>query len=265
MLLMKKVDLSIRRLQVMRTRLIAGNWKMNGDNASIKALIDGIMAGHDQAAQSDVLVCVPAIYLPLVKSLTENSQLYVGGQNLSQHKSGAYTGEISGGMLKDTGCDFVLVGHSERRSFYGESSELVAEKFHAALGNGITPILCVGETLEERENGTTMDVVKQQIDAVLSLGAETISKGVIAYEPVWAIGTGKTASPEQAQEVHQAIRQHLAAIDNTMAETMRILYGGSMNPSNAEQLLSQADIDGGLIGGASLKAEQFNAIIKAAG
>lgn len=249
----------------MRTRLIAGNWKMNGDRASIKALIDGIMAERDNAIQSDVLVCAPAIYLPLVKSLTENSGIHIGGQNLSQHSSGAYTGEISGGMLKDTGCGFVLVGHSERRSFYGESSELVAEKFKAALDNGVTPVLCVGETLEERENGTTMDVVKQQIDAVLSLGSEIMSKGVIAYEPVWAIGTGKTASPEQAQEVHQAIRQHLSAVDNSMAENMRILYGGSMNPSNAEQLLSQADIDGGLIGGASLKAEQFNAIIKAAG
>lgn len=249
-----------------RQTLIAGNWKMNGNREFINELMTGMKQQLDANWQSEVLVCAPAIYLPLVIDLTEDSGIKVGAQNLSHEAQGAFTGEISGAMLADTGCQYVLVGHSERRSLYGESSAMVADKFKAALDNGLVPVLCIGETLEERENDATMDVVKAQIDAVLDqYGVSTLAKGVIAYEPVWAIGTGVTASPEQAQQVHAEIREHLAQFDAQVADDMRILYGGSMNPTNAEQLLAQADIDGGLIGGASLKAEQFIAICKAAG
>ncbi|WP_251358379.1 triose-phosphate isomerase [Kangiella sp. TOML190] len=251
---------------MVRTKLIAGNWKMNGDSRSIKQLMDGIKEQLDPAWQSEVLVCAPAVYLPLVVDFVGISGIKVGAQNLSQQAQGAFTGEISAAMLSDVGGQYVLVGHSERRSLYGENSKLVAEKFNAALTKGLIPVLCVGETLEEREAGTTMTVVKGQIDAVIEqYGIETLGQGVIAYEPVWAIGTGKTASPEQAQAVHADIRAHLAQFDAQIAHKTRILYGGSMNPTNAEQLLAQPDIDGGLIGGASLKAEQFIAICKAAG
>ncbi len=255
-----------RVLDMARQRLIAGNWKMNGSSDSIKELLAGIHADLDPSWQSAVLVCAPAVYLPLVSDLVAESKVAMGAQNLSEQASGAYTGEISGAMLADIKAQFVLVGHSERRSLYGESSEVVADKYNAALENGLKPVLCIGETLEEREAGTTMKVVKAQIDAVINqYGIEAIAKGVIAYEPVWAIGTGKTATPEQAQGVHAEIRAHLAQFDAQVAEETQILYGGSMNPTNAEQLLAQADIDGGLIGGASLKAEQFIAICKAAG
>ncbi|NVJ64974.1 MAG: triose-phosphate isomerase [Gammaproteobacteria bacterium] len=249
-----------------RQTLIAGNWKMNGDRQSINDLMRGIIAELDPNWQSQVLVCAPAVYLPLAVDLAGNSGIKVGAQNLSEQVKGAFTGEISGAMLADLACQYVLVGHSERRSLYGESSALVADKYQAALDNGLIPVLCIGETLEERETGTTMDIVKGQIDAVINqYGIEAIGQGVIAYEPVWAIGTGVTATPEQAQEVHAEIRTHLSKFDAEVAQNTQILYGGSMNPTNAEQLLAQADIDGGLIGGASLKAEQFIAICKAAG
>ncbi len=249
-----------------RQTLIAGNWKMNGDRQFIQELMNGIKDKLDPAWNSAILVCAPSVYMPLVIGLAESSQIKVGAQNLSHEAKGAFTGEISGAMLADIGGQYVLVGHSERRSLYGESSKMVADKYNAALGYDLIPVLCIGETLEEREAGTTMDVVKSQIDAVINhYGIEALGKGVIAYEPVWAIGTGKTATPEQAQEVHAEIRSHLAQFDGDVAEKTQILYGGSMNPTNAEQLLAQVDIDGGLIGGASLKAEQFIAICRAAG
>ncbi len=248
-----------------RQTLIAGNWKMNGTTDSIHELVMAINAQLESDWQSEVLVCAPAVYLPLVIDLTKDSAIEVGAQNLSEQAAGAFTGEISGSMLADIGSQYVLVGHSERRSLYGESSELVAKKFQAALDNGLIPVLCVGETLEEREADATMKVVRAQIDTVLDYGIDVLGQGVIAYEPVWAIGTGKTATPEQAQQVHAEIRAHLAQLDVDVAAKIRILYGGSMNPTNAEQLLAQDDIDGGLIGGASLKAEQFIAICKAAG
>ena len=257
----------------MRKTLIAGNWKMHGSLTSIESLVNGIKSQLDNSWQSDVLVCPPSIYIDKTLQLTADSPIKVGGQNLSEQEQGAFTGEISGDMLQDLGADFVLVGHSERRSLYHESNELVAKKFAKALEQGLTPVLCVGETLEEREKGTTMKVVQAQIDAVLDFygnsetatGLDKLGQGVIAYEPVWAIGTGVTASPEQAQEVHAAIRGYLAESDPAVAEQVQILYGGSMKAANAEELLAQNDIDGGLIGGASLKADEFIAICKIAG
>lgn len=255
----------------MRKTLIAGNWKMHGSLESVEALVNGIKSQLDDSWQSDVLVCPPYIYLDRTIQMAQGSKLAVGGQNLSEQEQGAFTGEVSGDMLSDLGATYVLVGHSERRSLYGESSQLVADKYAKALEKGLKPVLCVGETLEERENGSTMKVVKSQIDAVLDFyqdkeqGLEHLGQGVIAYEPVWAIGTGVTATPEQAQEVHAAIRDYLAEINQDVADKVQILYGGSMKSANAEQLLAQKDIDGGLIGGASLKADEFIAICKIAG
>jgi triosephosphate isomerase len=195
----------------------------------------------------------------------QGSAIKWGGQDVSVQESGAYTGEISGAMLADFGCHFVIIGHSERRAYHGESDSLVAEKFVAARKAGIVPILCVGETLEEREQGITEQVVARQLDAVIEhCGIDQVGEGVIAYEPVWAIGTGKTASPEQAQEVHAFIRSRLAANNPAVADAVRLLYGGSMNPKNAADLMAQADIDGGLIGGASLKPADFLAVCSAA-
>jgi triosephosphate isomerase len=244
---------------------------MHGSLASIESLVNGIKSQLDNNWQSDVLVCPPSLYIDKTLQLIKGSPIKVGGQNLSEQEQGAFTGEISGNMLKDLGADYVLVGHSERRSLYGESNELVAKKFAKAIEQGLIPVLCVGETLEEREKGSTMQIVKGQIDAVVDFyadkaaGLEKLGQGVIAYEPVWAIGTGVTASPEQAQEVHAAIRAYLAETNADVAEKVQILYGGSMKAANAEQLLSQDDIDGGLIGGASLKADEFIAICKIAG
>lgn len=255
----------------MRKTLIAGNWKMHGSLASIESLVNGIKSQLDSNWQSDVLVCPPSLYIDKTIQLAQDSKISVGGQNLSEQEQGAFTGEISGDMLKDLGANYVLVGHSERRSLYNESNALVAEKFAKALEKGLVPVLCVGETLEQRENGTTMEVVKSQIDAVLdfyqdkSAGLEKLGQGVIAYEPVWAIGTGVTASPEQAQETHAEIRGYLSTMNQSVAEKVQILYGGSMKAANAEELLAQNDIDGGLIGGASLKADEFIAICKIAG
>jgi triosephosphate isomerase len=211
-----------------------------------------------------VAVCPPALYIAQVADLTAGSAISYGGQNLSQEVSGAFTGEISGDMLRDLGCKYVIVGHSERRSLYGESDELVADKYVAALKAGLKPILCVGELLEERESGETEAVVARQLDAVIAkAGIEGIGAGVIAYEPVWAIGTGKTATPQQAQDVHAFIRQRCAEKDGNVAEKVQILYGGSVKPDNAAELFAMADIDGGLIGGASLDAEGFLAICNA--
>ena len=251
----------------MRRPLVAGNWKMHGSREESAALVQGILQGMDSVSAAEVAVCPPFILIPLVADmLAGDGRLAWGGQNLDTHLSGPYTGEVSGPMLKDYGCTYVIVGHSERRHYFGENEDLVARKFGTAQDSGLIPILCVGETLEERENGETEDVVAGQLDAVLdSHGIGAMKNAVIAYEPVWAIGTGKTASPEQAQEVHAAIRHKLKGLDAMVGENVRILYGGSVKPGNAAELLQQPDIDGGLIGGASLKAEDFLAIARAAG
>jgi triosephosphate isomerase len=249
----------------MRQVLVAGNWKMNGSRESIRALLDGVKAGMDDVKNAEVAVCAPAIYIPLVEELLSGSAVSWGGEDLSVHEAGAYTGEIAASMLNDFHCKYVIIGHSERRTYHGESDELVAEKYETAMSAGLVPIFCIGETLDEREQGITNDVVARQIDAVINkLGVAALAKGVIAYEPVWAIGTGKTATPEQAQEVHAFIRGRIAESDATVADAVQILYGGSMNAGNASELLAQADIDGGLIGGASLKPDDFLAIAKAA-
>ena len=244
-------------------KLIAGNWKMNGSLAANAALIQGLLADGDPAWACDVAVCVPAPYLAQLQSLTQGSALAVGAQDVSAQESGAFTGESSAGMLKDFGVRYCLVGHSERRQYHQESDTVVATKAQRALAAGITPIVCVGETLAEREAGDTEAVIKRQLAAVVHLNGHCISEIVLAYEPVWAIGTGKTASPEQAQAVHALLRQQLQAA-SASADRVRILYGGSMNAGNAASLLAQPDIDGGLIGGASLKVADFLSIIRAA-
>ena len=247
----------------MKKKLIAGNWKMNGSSASNEALVKALAAGMD-GKDCLVAVCVPAPYLGQVQALVANTGMDLGSQDLSQHESGAYTGEVSASMLKDFGVRYAIVGHSERRQYHGETDALVALKAQRALANGITPIVCVGETLAEREAGQTEEVVKRQLAAVIHANGHCISEIVVAYEPVWAIGTGKTASPEQAQQVHAVLRAQLKAASDH-ADRIAILYGGSMNAANAAQLLAQPDIDGGLIGGASLKAPDFLTIIAAAG
>ncbi|MCP5279273.1 MAG: triose-phosphate isomerase [Thiobacillus sp.] len=247
----------------MRRKLVAGNWKMHGTLAENDALLSGILAGMG-GVKADMAVCVPFPYLAQVQAKLSGSAVAWGAQNMSQHAKGAYTGEVSAPMLKDFGCAYVIVGHSERRALYGESDEVVAEKFAAAQSAGLTPILCVGETLDERENGVTEQVVGRQLDAVVAKsGVAALAKAVVAYEPVWAIGTGKTATPEQAQAVHAFIRGKIRALDAAVAEGLVIQYGGSMKPGNAAELMGQPDIDGGLIGGASLNPEEFLAICRA--
>ena len=249
----------------MRQPLVAGNWKMNGSLDSVKPLVAGIKAGIDAVTTAEMAVCPPYVYIPAVAALLEGSAIALGAQNVNDQESGAYTGEVAPNMLTDIGCKYAIVGHSERRSIYGESDEFTASKFAAARKAGLIPILCVGELLEEREQGITEQVVARQLDAVIDLeGIAALGDAVIAYEPVWAIGTGKTATPEQAQDVHAFIRGKLVALDGGVAEKVQILYGGSMNAGNAAELLSMADIDGGLIGGASLKPDDFLAIGKAA-
>ena len=233
----------------MRKPIVAGNWKMNGSLESIRELVAGLKAGMAEVNVAEVVVCAPAVYLAETASLTDGSAIALGGQDLSNAASGAYTGEISGSMLNDFSCQYVIVGHSERRHGRGESDTLVAEKFKAAQEAGVTPILCIGELLEEREEGVTEAVCARQVDAVIdAYGVAVLENSVVAYEPVWAIGTGKTATPEQAQEVHASIRAHIAKSDQGIAEGLRIQYGGSMNAGNAAELLAQPDIDGGLIG-----------------
>ncbi len=247
----------------MRTPLIAGNWKMNGSLASNAALLDGVRAGA-AGLKAELAVCVPAPYLAQVQSALAGSGVNWGAQDLSVHDSGAYTGEVSAAMLGDFACRYVIVGHSERRSYHGETDDLVAQKAVRALSAGLVPIVCVGETLAEREQGATDAVVVRQLKPVLEAVGADLAKIVVAYEPVWAIGTGKTATPDMAQQVHELIRATLAQADAAAAATVRILYGGSMKPDNAGELLAKPDIDGGLIGGASLKAMDFLAIAKAA-
>ena len=243
-------------------KLIAGNWKMNGASAANEALVKALLAGLS-ASSCDAAVCVPAPYLAQVQALLVGSQLALGAQDVSGHEAGAFTGEVSASMLREFGVRYAIVGHSERRQYHGETDAQVAEKARLALAGGITPIVCVGETLEQRESGHTEEVVKRQLAAVVHANGHCISEIVVAYEPVWAIGTGKTASPEQAQQVHAVLRSQLKAA-TSQAGRVHILYGGSMNAANAAQLLAQPDIDGGLIGGASLKAADFLTIIAAA-
>ena len=246
-----------------RKKLIAGNWKMNGSLAANTALMGELLAGIGQPA-CDVAVCVPAVYLAQVQLLLAGQGgIALGAQDVSQHESGAYTGDVSVAMLKELGARYVIVGHSERRQYQGETDAQVAVKAQRALAAGLTPIVCVGETLREREQGETESVVSRQLSAVIQLNGERLADLVVAYEPVWAIGTGRTATPEQAQTVHAALRALLAAAD-LQAAGVRILYGGSMNAGNAAELLAQPDIDGGLIGGASLKARDFLKIIETA-
>jgi triosephosphate isomerase len=248
----------------MRRKLVAGNWKMHGSLTQNAVLLDAVAAGVQQLSGVDSAVCVPFPYLFQAQQKLNGTAVKWGAQDTHQLEKGAYTGEVSASMLQDFGCRYVIVGHSERRSLYGESSELVAEKFAAVQKAGMQPILCVGETLEQREAGDTETVVAEQLDAVLvELGADCLRDAVVAYEPVWAIGTGKTATPEQAQAVHAFIRQRVAGHDGQVAAGLCILYGGSVKPDNAAELFAMPDIDGGLIGGASLVAEDFLAICQA--
>lgn len=247
----------------MTNKLIAGNWKMNGSLSANESLIKAIVAGLPATVACDVAVCVPAPYLSQVQALCAGTAIELGSQDVSSQASGAFTGETSAAMLKEFGARYALVGHSERRQYHGETDDMVANKAKAALAHGITPIVCIGETLAERDAGQTEAVVKRQLAAVIHANGHCISEIVVAYEPVWAIGTGKTASPEQAQAVHAVLRAQLKAASD-QAGRIKILYGGSMNAANAKELLAQTDIDGGLIGGASLKAPDFLTIIAAA-
>ncbi|MEE9355095.1 MAG: triose-phosphate isomerase [Methylococcaceae bacterium] len=241
----------------MRRSLVVGNWKMNGTLASAKSLVQDIVSGLGNT-NADIAVCPPFVYLPEIDQSLQGAHLKFGAQNVADQESGAYTGEISASMLKELSCTYAIVGHSERRSYYGETNESVAARFSQALSQGVCPVLCVGETLEQREQEQTFQVIDEQLDAVIDhAGIASFAEAVIAYEPVWAIGTGKTASDEQAQEVHQYIRQQIAKRDQTIADNLQILYGGSVKPDNAKGLFAMPDIDGGLIGGASLDAESF--------
>ncbi len=250
----------------MRNSLVIGNWKMNGLRAANHSWVETVRKGVEAGMAADVAVCPPFVYLADISSLLQGSAISWGAQNLSQHKVGAYTGEVAASMLVDLACRFVIVGHSERRTLYSETDNVVAEKFVAAQQVGLIPIICVGESLEEREQGITEQVVQRQLKAIFQRGsAGALAKAVIAYEPIWAIGTGHTATPEQAQEVHAFIRMYVASQDKNVAEGLRILYGGSVKGGNAAELFAMPDIDGGLIGGASLKADEFLTICRAAG
>ncbi|MEW6705911.1 MAG: triose-phosphate isomerase [Pseudomonadota bacterium] len=246
----------------MRRKLVVGNWKMHGSHPANAELLAGILAARPFGA--DVAVCVPFPYLSETAVTLAGSELRWGAQDVSAHEQGAYTGEVSAAMLAEFGCRYAIVGHSERRAYHAESDQLVADKARAALARGVTPIVCVGETLQQREAGETEAVVKRQLSAVIHTLTHCIGEIVVAYEPVWAIGTGRTATPEQAQEVHALLRAQLQAA-TPHASDMRLLYGGSVKPDNAAALFGQPDIDGGLIGGASLKAADFVAICRAAG
>jgi triosephosphate isomerase len=248
----------------MRPKLVVGNWKMNGSRAGNESLLSRIAAGLP-GAKASCAVCVPAPYLCQCQELLAGTPIAWGAQDVSAEQSGAYTGEVSAPMLADFDCRYVIVGHSERRAYHGEGNELVAKKTLAGMKAGLTPIVCVGETLAEREAGQTAAVVNAQLGAVLAvLGDDAVSKIVVAYEPVWAIGTGRNATPEMAQEVHAQLRAQLRERSAAAAEVVAILYGGSMKPDNAKALMAQPDIDGGLVGGAALKAEDFLAIVHAA-
>jgi triosephosphate isomerase len=249
----------------MRKRLVAGNWKMHGSLAANQRLLEAVKAGAQTAPGVELAVCVPFPYLHQAVAVLGGTSVAWGAQTLSEHDAGAYTGEVSGAMLRELGCRYVIVGHSERRHLYGERDVQVAAKFGAAQRVGLVPILCVGETLDEREQGATEEVVGRQLEAVIAAtGVGALADAVIAYEPVWAIGTGRTASPEQAQGVHAFVRARVGAADAGIAGQLTLLYGGSVKADNAAALFAMPDIDGGLIGGASLVAEDFLAIGRAA-
>ncbi|MDR2240097.1 MAG: triose-phosphate isomerase [Zoogloeaceae bacterium] len=249
----------------MRRKLVAGNWKMHGGLSRNRDLLQSLAQAIGAGGGADYAVCAPFPYLAQTQTLLNGTAIAWGGQTLSEHAEGAYTGEVSAAMLADFGCRYVIVGHSERRSLYGESNQTAAVKFVAAARAGLTPILCLGETLEQREGNVTEQVIAAQLDAVVeTAGVSGFAGAVIAYEPVWAIGTGRTATPQQAQDVHAFIRARLARRDAALAQRVQILYGGSVKPQNAAELFGMADIDGGLIGGASLVAQDFVAICRAA-
>ena len=245
-----------------RKTIIAGNWKMHGSQVENAILVDGIISSMSDIS-AEIVICPPSIYISQIANITTNKQIKIGAQNLNANQSGAFTGELSGAMLRDFEVDYVIVGHSERRNLYNETNKIVANKVKIAIASGLTPILCIGEELGDRENNKTNFVLEKQIQTVLrAVGISAFTNIVIAYEPVWAIGTGITATPKQAQQAHSFVRSILANLDSDIAENISILYGGSMNPSNAKELLSCQDIDGGLIGGASLKAEDFLTICR---
>lgn len=248
-----------------RRPLVVGNWKMNGTRASALKLAEDIAAGLPADAKAEVGVCPSAVFIPEIAGALAGTSVQVGAQNVADKNEGAYTGEVSAPMLREFGATLAIVGHSERRALYKETNESVAARYAKAIEHGILPLLCVGETLEEREQGRTFAVIDEQLKAVLDLcGVESLAKAVIAYEPVWAIGTGRTATTEQAQEVHAYIRSQIAALSPEVADGLRILYGGSVKADNAAALFGQPDVDGGLIGGASLDAKSFLAICLAA-
>lgn len=249
----------------MRRKRVIANWKMNGDRAGTTTLLTALTANLVDL-NAEVVVCPPAVYLDQAQKLLANSVIGLGAQNVNGHERGAYTGELAALMLKEFDCRYILVGHSERRSLYAETDQDVAAKFKAVQAVGITPVLCVGETEQERNSDRTEEVVLRQLGAVIAAaGIDAFRQAVVAYEPVWAIGTGNTATPEQAQQVHQSIRQALASSDPEVAEGLPILYGGSVNAENAAELFAMPDIDGGLVGGASLDSDAFTSICKAAG
>ena len=249
----------------MRRPLVAGNWKLHGSRDGNARLLAALRTGLDPGWAVDVMVCPPFVYLAEAHAALEGSPVLLGAQDVSAENQGAYTGEVSAGMLREVGGSHAIIGHSERRTLYGESDELVARKFKAVVAAGLVPVLCVGETLQEREAGTTHAVVQRQLDAVFAaVSIEEFARGVVAYEPVWAIGTGRTASPEQAQDVHAFIRHAASMRSARMAGGLRILYGGSVKGTNAQALFGMPDIDGGLIGGASLEAGDFLTICNAA-
>lgn len=249
----------------MRKPLVMGNWKMNGSVARNDALIAELAAGSSQLQGVEIVVCPPYLYIQQIAALLKESAMAYGAQNCAAQNEGAFTGEVAATMLGDMGCAYAIIGHSERRALFGDSNAVVAEKFTRLGEQGIRPVLCVGETLEQREAEQTLGVIEEQLSAVLAANpVDQWRDAVLAYEPVWAIGTGKTATPEQAQEVHAFIRQYLAGQDSKLAEDTRILYGGSVKANNAAELFGQDDIDGGLIGGAALVAEDFLAICAAA-
>ncbi|CAM2835452.1 triose-phosphate isomerase [Moritella viscosa] len=249
----------------MRQALVMGNWKLNATKASVEALINGLVDAAKDNATVEVAVCPPAVFIPQVEALTADTAINYGAQDCDVNTAGAFTGENSAVMLKEFGCKYTLVGHSERRVIHGESSEVVADKFAVAQENGLVPVLCIGETLEQFEAGETKAVVEAQLQAVVTKsGIASLNNAVIAYEPVWAIGTGKTATPEIAQDIHAHIRSWLAEQDAAVANKVQILYGGSVKGANAAELFGQADIDGGLVGGASLDAVEFSKVIAGA-
>jgi triosephosphate isomerase (TIM) len=249
----------------MRRPIVAGNWKMHGSRTENARLIEEIVGGYPAKADADCIVCPPFVYLQEVGRMLRDTPIALGAQDTCAEVHGAFTGEVSAAMLKDVGCKYVLVGHSERRLIYRESDQLVARKFAAAHAKALIPVLCVGEQLSDREASRTEEVIARQLDGVLELcGPEVLGQGVVAYEPVWAIGTGRNATPQQAQDVHAFIRARIAARDARIAAATRILYGGSVKAGNAAELFGMPDVDGGLIGGASLKADEFLAILASA-